>query len=77
MLEDVLDVLFYIAYADGVLHPAEQQFFEIVAEILKLMKVISNAFRRIMMVVWWTLIPCWVSVAMQKMRRKRPVCCGA
>ena len=33
VLEDVLDVLFYIAYADGVLHPAEQQFLEIVAEI--------------------------------------------
>jgi DnaJ like chaperone protein len=33
VLEDVLDVLFYIAYADGVLHPAEQQFLEIVADI--------------------------------------------
>ena len=33
VLEDVLDVLLHIAYADGVLHPAEQQFLEIVAEI--------------------------------------------
>ena len=33
VLEDVLDVLFYIAYADRVLHPAEQQFLEIVADI--------------------------------------------
>lgn len=33
VLEDVLDVLFYIAYADGVLHPAEQQFLQIVADI--------------------------------------------
>ena len=36
VLEDVLDVLFYIAYADGVLHPAEQQFLEIVAEIFEI-----------------------------------------
>ena len=33
VLEDVLDVLFYIAYADGHLHPAEQQFLEIVGDI--------------------------------------------
>ena len=33
VLEDVLDVLFYIAYADGVLHPAEEQFLQIVADI--------------------------------------------
>ncbi|MEL0071835.1 MAG: TerB family tellurite resistance protein [Rhodobiaceae bacterium] len=33
VLEDVLDVLFYIAYADGHLHPAENQFLEIVAGI--------------------------------------------
>ena len=33
VLEDVLDVLFYIAYADGHLHPAESQFLEIVAGI--------------------------------------------
>lgn len=32
-LEDVLDVLLSIAHADGVLHPAEQQFLEIVADI--------------------------------------------
>ena len=36
VLEDVLDVLFYIAYADGVLHPAEQQFLEIVAGIFNI-----------------------------------------
>jgi DnaJ like chaperone protein len=36
VLEDVLDVLFHIAYADGHLHPAEQQFLEIVADIFKL-----------------------------------------
>jgi len=36
VLEDVLDVLFYIAYADGVLHPAEQQFLEIVADIFNI-----------------------------------------
>ena len=33
MLEDVLDGLFEIAKADGVLHPAEAQFLERVAEI--------------------------------------------
>jgi DnaJ like chaperone protein len=33
VLEDVLDVLFYIAYADGHLHPAESKFLEIVAGI--------------------------------------------
>lgn len=33
VLEDVLDVLFYIAYADGILHPAEEQFLDIVADI--------------------------------------------
>ncbi len=33
MLEDVLDGLFEIAKADGVLHPAEQAFLERVAEI--------------------------------------------
>jgi len=35
-LEDVLDILFYIAYADDVLHPAEEQFLEIVAEIFNI-----------------------------------------
>lgn len=44
VLEDVLDVLFYIAYADGVLHPAEQQFLEIVADIFK---VNESDFKRI------------------------------
>ncbi len=33
VLEDVLDVLFYIAYADRILHPAEEQFLKIVAQI--------------------------------------------
>src|SRR5471030_1216787 len=33
ILEDVLDVLFEIAKADGVLHPAESKFLERVAEI--------------------------------------------
>ena len=36
MLEDVLDVLFYIAYADGNLHPAEEEFLHIVAEIFEI-----------------------------------------
>ena len=35
VLEDVLDGLFEIAKADGVLHPAEAQFLERVAEIYK------------------------------------------
>ena len=33
VLEDVLDVLFYIAYADGELHPAEESFLQHVAQI--------------------------------------------
>ena len=36
VLEDVLDVLFYIAYADGNLHPAEEDFLRIVAEIFEI-----------------------------------------
>ena len=44
VLEDVLDVLFYIAYADGLLHPAEQQFLEIVAEIFE---INESDFKRI------------------------------
>ena len=36
VLEDVLDVLFYIAYADGNLHPAEEEFLHIVAEIFEI-----------------------------------------
>ena len=36
VLEDVLDVLFYIAYADGNLHPAEEEFLQIVAEIFEI-----------------------------------------
>ncbi len=36
VLEDVLDVLFFIAYADGVLHPAEEQFLAIVADIFSM-----------------------------------------
>ena len=36
VLEDVLDVLFYIAYADGNLHPAEEDFLHIVAEIFEI-----------------------------------------
>ena len=38
VLEDVLDVLFYIAYADGNLHPAEEEFLHIVAEIFEIDK---------------------------------------
>ncbi len=38
VLEDVLDVLLFIAHADGVLHPAEKQFLEIVAEIFEIDK---------------------------------------
>ena len=38
VLEEVLDVLFYIACADGVLHPAEEQFLSIVANIFALPK---------------------------------------
>lgn len=38
VLEDVLDVLFYIAYADGQLHPAELQFLQIVADIFAIEK---------------------------------------
>jgi len=37
-LEDVLDVLYYIAYADGMLHEAEEQFLMIVAEIFEVDK---------------------------------------
>lgn len=44
VLEDVLDVLFYIAYADGVLHSAEQQFLEIVAGIFS---INNSDFKRI------------------------------
>ena len=44
MLEDVLDGLFEIAKADGVLHPAEAQFLERVAEIFGFA---PNEFRRI------------------------------
>ncbi|MEC8246779.1 MAG: TerB family tellurite resistance protein [Pseudomonadota bacterium] len=36
VLEDVLDVLFYIAYADGNLHPAEEDFLHIVAKIFEI-----------------------------------------
>lgn len=36
VLEDVLDVLFYIAYADGNLHPAEEEFLHTVAEIFEI-----------------------------------------
>lgn len=36
VLEDVLDVLFYIAYSDGNLHPAEEDFLHIVAEIFEI-----------------------------------------
>lgn len=35
-LEDVLDALFIIAYADGSLHPAEQQFLDVVANIFSI-----------------------------------------
>src|SRR3954463_1746975 len=44
VLEDVLDGLFEIAKADGVLHPAESQFLERVAEIFGFA---PNEFRRI------------------------------
>lgn len=44
VLEDVLDGLFEIAKADGVLHPAEAQFLERVAEIFGFA---PNEFRRI------------------------------
>jgi DnaJ like chaperone protein len=44
LLEDVLDGLFEIAKADGVLHPAEAQFLERVAEIFGFA---PNEFRRI------------------------------
>ena len=36
VLEDVLDVLFFIAYADGHLHPAEEEFLDVVAEIFNM-----------------------------------------
>ena len=36
VLEDVLDVLFYIPYADGHLHPREEQFLKIVADLFSL-----------------------------------------
>lgn len=35
-LEDVLDALFIIAYADGSLHPAEAQFLDVVADIFSI-----------------------------------------
>jgi DnaJ like chaperone protein len=44
MLEDILDGLFEIAKADGVLHPAEAAFLERVAEIFGFA---PNEFRRI------------------------------
>ena len=44
VLEDVLDGLFEIAKADGVLHPSEAQFLERVAEIFGFA---PNEFRRI------------------------------
>jgi DnaJ like chaperone protein len=44
LLEDVMDGLFEIAKADGVLHPAEAQFLERVAEIFGFA---PNEFRRI------------------------------
>ena len=44
ILEDVLDGLFEIAKADGVLHPAESRFLERVAEIFGFA---PNEFRRI------------------------------
>ena len=44
VLEDVLDVLFEIAKADGVLHPGEAAFLERVAEIFGLA---PNEYRRI------------------------------
>jgi len=44
MLEDVLDGLFEIAKADGVLHPGEAQFLEKVAEIFGFA---PNEYRRI------------------------------
>ncbi|HEX2760555.1 MAG TPA: TerB family tellurite resistance protein, partial [Rhizomicrobium sp.] len=44
LLEDVLDGLFEIAKADGVLHPAEAQFLERVADIFGFA---PNEFRRI------------------------------
>ena len=44
VLEDVLDVLFYIAYADGNLHPAEEDFLHIVAEIFE---VDESGIRRV------------------------------
>jgi len=44
MLEDILDGLFEIAKADGVLHPGEASFLERVAEIFGLA---PNEFRRI------------------------------
>ena len=36
VLEDVLDVLFYVAYADGNLHPTEKEFLHTVAEIFEI-----------------------------------------
>jgi DnaJ like chaperone protein len=44
MLEDILDGLFEIAKVDGVLHPAEAQFLEKVAEIFGFA---PNEYRRI------------------------------
>lgn len=37
-LEDVLDALYFIAYADGILHQAEEQFLDIVADIFEIDK---------------------------------------
>jgi DnaJ like chaperone protein len=42
VLEDVLDVLFFIAYADGHLHPAELQYLQIVADIFQIDKSIFD-----------------------------------
>jgi DnaJ like chaperone protein len=47
MLEDVLDGLFEIAKADGVLHPGEAAFLEKVAEIFADDEELKQAYRRL------------------------------
>ncbi len=60
VLEDVLDVLFYIAYADGNLHPAEEEFFcTLSRRFSKLTKAAYAACRRAMMVRFKTRMWCW------------------
>ncbi len=45
ILEDVLDVLFFIAFVDGHIHPHEEWFIAVVAEIFKIDEVTCERIR--------------------------------